>query len=71
MGIGIGIFLIAVGAVLTFAVNADVGGVSLDALGWILMTVGLLGVLVGAAVWSRCSRNPAVVEHRTVRREAP
>ncbi len=68
MGIGIGIFLIAVGAILAFAVEADVAGISLWVVGWILMVVGLLGVIVGATVWGR--RNDSVVEDRTVRREA-
>lgn len=68
MGIGIGIFFIAVGAVLAFAVSADVGGVSLDAIGWILMIVGVLGVVVGAMVWRRGGPDTEVVEDHTVRR---
>jgi uncharacterized membrane-anchored protein len=69
MGIGIGIFLIAVGAILAFAVEADVAGISLWAVGWILMVVGLLGVIVGAVVRGR-GRDAGVVEDRSVRREA-
>ena len=46
MGIGLGIFLIAVGAILTFAVSADVPYVSDDTLGWILMALGLLAVIL-------------------------
>lgn len=68
MGIGIGIFFIAVGAVLAFAVSADVGGVSLDAIGWILMIVGVLGVVVGTIAWRRGGRDAEVVEDHTVRR---
>ena len=41
MGLGVGIFLIAVGAILTFAVNATSSSVDIDAVGWILMGVGL------------------------------
>jgi hypothetical protein len=44
MGIGVGIFLIVVGAVLTFAVNATVAGLDLDVIGWILMLAGAAGV---------------------------
>lgn len=45
MGIGVGIFLIAVGAVLTFALETEVSGIDLDTVGIILMAVGALGVL--------------------------
>lgn len=53
MGLGVGIFLIAVGAILTFAVNADTNGsVNLDTVGWILMGVGLASVLLSLIFWS-------------------
>jgi hypothetical protein len=45
MGVGISIFLIAVGAVLAFAVNATAEGVNLDTVGVILMVVGGIGLL--------------------------
>lgn len=45
MGTGISIFFIAVGAVLTFAVDTPTSGVDLDAIGVILMVVGILGLL--------------------------
>jgi hypothetical protein len=49
-GIGISIFLIAVGAVLYFAVSASVTGLSLGAVGVILMIVGALGLVVSIAM---------------------
>jgi hypothetical protein len=52
MGIGVGIFLIAVGAILTFAINAHTSGVNIDTVGWILMGVGLAGVLLSLLFWS-------------------
>jgi hypothetical protein len=53
MGLGVGIFLIAVGAILTFAVNADTNGaVNIDAVGWILMGVGLASILLSMIFWS-------------------
>ncbi len=52
MGLGVSLILIAVGAVLTFAVNATVSGVDIDAVGWILMIVGLVGFLLSLAFWS-------------------
>ncbi|WP_343450211.1 DUF6458 family protein [Micromonospora oryzae] len=53
MGIGTSIFLIAVGAILTFAMDATVGGVDLDVVGWILMAAGVLGLVMTTLVWGR------------------
>ena len=44
MGIGISVFLIAVGAILTFAVNATVSGLDLSTIGVILMIAGAIGL---------------------------
>jgi len=46
MGIGVSIFLIAVGAILYFAVNATVSGLSISTVGVVLMVVGGLGLLL-------------------------
>lgn len=46
MGIGVSIFLIAIGAVLAFAVHTYVSGVDLATIGWIVMGVGVLGLLL-------------------------
>jgi hypothetical protein len=51
MGLGVGIFLIAVGAILTFAVNASSSSVNVDAVGWILMAVGLASILLSLLFW--------------------
>jgi uncharacterized protein DUF6458 len=51
MGLGVGIFLIAVGAILTFAVNATSSSVNVDAVGWILMGVGFASVLLSLLFW--------------------
>jgi hypothetical protein len=52
MGLGVGIFLIAVGAILAFAVNSTSGAVDVNTVGWILMGVGLLGILLSLLFWS-------------------
>ncbi|MDX6654906.1 MAG: hypothetical protein QOH18_1783 [Solirubrobacterales bacterium] len=52
MGIGISIFLVAVGAILAFAVNATVSGIDIVTVGWILMGVGLLGLVLSVVFWS-------------------
>ena len=46
MGIGASIFLIALGAVLAFAVDVSVSGFDLDTIGVILMVVGVIGLAV-------------------------
>ena len=46
MSLGISLFLLAVGAVLAFAVNYQLAGLDIMAVGWILMAVGLLGVFL-------------------------
>ena len=59
MTIGAGIFLIAVGAILKFATNFHVQGVSIDTVGLILMIAGAAGLLLGLfqeIVWSRRTR---------------
>jgi hypothetical protein len=52
MGISLSIFLIAVGAVLTWAVSVEVSGIDLTAVGVILMIVGILGLVVSLVFWS-------------------
>jgi hypothetical protein len=52
MGLGVSIFLIAVGAILTWAVNASVSGLELDTIGVILMIVGILGLVLSMIFWS-------------------
>jgi hypothetical protein len=46
MGIGTSIFLVAVGAILRYAVTLSVAGVKLEVVGLILMIVGALGLVV-------------------------
>jgi hypothetical protein len=62
MGIGVSVFLIAVGAILTFAVNASAPGANLDVIGIILMIAGGLGLLVSLA-FASSGRNAVVEEH--------
>ena len=56
MGLGVSIFLIAVGAILTWAVNASVSGLELDTIGVILMIVGAIGLLTSLLIWGPRSR---------------
>jgi len=52
MGLGVGIFLAAVGAVLAFAVTDTVSGVNIHTVGWILLIVGIIGVVLSMIFWS-------------------
>ena len=68
MATGTSVFLIAVGAILAFAVDAELGGVSIDAVGIILMIAGAIGLLVSLFWASRAgdtSTTRVVEEHHT------
>jgi Domain of unknown function (DUF6458) len=52
MGLGVSIFLIAVGAVLAFAIHVTTNGVDLHTIGYILMAVGALGIVLSLVFWS-------------------
>jgi Flp pilus assembly protein protease CpaA len=52
MSIGASLLLIAVGAILAFAITADVSGVDIQVVGWILMAAGGLGLLISLLFWS-------------------
>lgn len=47
MGLGLGIFLLVVGAILTFAVGDAVAAINLIVVGYILMAAGVLSLLLG------------------------
>ena len=65
MGIGTSIFLIATGAILYFAVNADISGLELQTVGLILMICGALGLVISMLFLSSARRGP----ERTVVRD--
>lgn len=72
MGIGVSVFLLAVGAILYWAVTGDVQGVNLDVVGLILMAAGGIGLLwallaSSATPWRRdtvVEEDDRVVRHR-------
>jgi hypothetical protein len=66
VGIGTSLFLIAVGAILYFAVNASISGLSIATIGLILMIVGVIGLLISLFFLSSARRGPA---ERTVVRD--
>jgi uncharacterized membrane protein len=63
MQIGTSLFLIAVGAILKYAVNATADGFNINTAGVILMVVGVVGLLLSLFMLSmRPRRETAVVE---------
>ena len=52
MGIAVSILLIAVGAVLTWGVTAEAEGLDVNAIGVILLIVGILGLVLSMIFWS-------------------
>ncbi len=65
MGIGTSLFLIAVGAILYFAVNATVSGLEIATIGLILMIIGVVGLVISLVFLNSARRDAG----RTVVRE--
>jgi uncharacterized protein DUF6458 len=62
--LGTSLFLIAVGAILTFAINASVSGIDIATVGIILMIVGVVGLLI--SLFFLGPRRRALVDERPV-----
>jgi len=70
MGIGVGILLIAIGAILAFAVNLNTGGVlDLHTIGLILLVVGVLGTVLSMIFWSSWGGPSYFATRRRARRD--
>jgi hypothetical protein len=66
MGIGTSLFLIAIGAILKFAVDASISGIEIATIGVILMVVGVVGLLISLFLLASARRAPG---ERTVVRD--
>ncbi len=62
MGIGVSVFLIALGAILTFATDFRISGLDIDVVGVILMAAGVIGLVMTLLVWGPRRRVTRVVE---------
>jgi hypothetical protein len=74
MSIGVGSFLMVLGAILAFAVEATTPGININTLGIILLLTGLVAVLYSLLFWSNLSpwgRRRTVARRRTVVEERP
>jgi hypothetical protein len=72
MGIGASVFLLAVGAILAFAVDYTVSGVDINVVGWILMAAGVVGLFTTTLIFGRRDRvvettSVPVTEERIIR----
>ena len=65
MGIGVSLLLIAAGAILLWGVTGEVAGIDIDAIGVILMVVGLIGGLLSLIFWSSWGGPAGVSRRRT------
>jgi hypothetical protein len=52
MGLGASLFLIAAGAILVWGVTGEFANIDVDAIGWILMVVGIIGLVLSMIFWS-------------------
>ncbi|MBI4901756.1 MAG: hypothetical protein HY829_14955 [Actinobacteria bacterium] len=66
MGIGAGIALLVIGAILSFAIRGSVPGVDLVMVGYICMAAGVIALVVGLVMNTQATRtkHTNVVEHR-------
>ena len=71
MGIGVSLILIAVGAILTWAVNATVSGLDINTIGIILMIVGAIGLILSMMFWSSWGGVSGARRRTTVVEDAP
>ena len=71
MGIGFSIFLLAMGAVLAFAVHATVAGLDIHVVGWILMAAGALGLVLTLAVFAPRRRRTLIRTRRVSSGQSP
>jgi hypothetical protein len=74
MSTGVGIFLMVLGAVMAFAMEATTPGINVNTLGIIVLLIGLVVVLYSLLLWRNLSpwgRRRVVVRRRTVVEERP
>ena len=66
MGIGTSLFLVAVGAILYFAVDASISGIEITTIGVILMVIGVVGLLISLFLLTTGRRETVYRDRRDV-----
>ncbi len=64
MTIGASIFLIAVGAILKYAVDVTVSGIEIQTIGLILMIAGVVGLVIGLFLLTQTRRSAVAYDDR-------
>jgi Domain of unknown function (DUF6458) len=62
MAIGTSLFLIALGAILRYAVDATVAGLDIQTAGLILMVIGVVGLVIGLFMLTQARERPVVAD---------
>jgi hypothetical protein len=65
VGIGVSLVLIAIGAILAFAVSATFSGFSVATIGVILMAIGVVGLIIDLAIFMPRRRSVATTRTAT------
>ena len=52
MGLGVSLFLVAAGAIIVWGVTGDIAGLDKNAIGVILMVIGIIGFVMSIIFWS-------------------
>lgn len=71
MGTGVSLILIAVGAVLAWAVNVTTSGFNVNTVGYILLVVGIVGFALSLIFWSSWAGPGYLSRRRTVTDTGP
>lgn len=67
MGIAASVLLVAIGAILIWGLDASIGGVHVNTIGWICLIIGVIGALVSVMFWaSSGAKDRASVRRRHV-----
>ena len=71
MGLGVSIFLIAVGLILWLAIDVTTNGVDINMIGIILVIVGAIGLLLSLLFWSSWGGMGGYRREQTIVRDDP
>ena len=71
MTLGVSLLLVAAGAILVWGVTGEAQGIDVDAVGVILMVVGVIGFILSLIFWDTWGRGPVGRRVRYVEGDAP
>jgi hypothetical protein len=71
MTLGVSLLLVAAGAILIWGVTGEAQGIDVDAVGVILIVVGVIGFILSLVFWDTWGRGPIGRRVRYVEGDAP